>query len=122
MREPMDDRQLAEKAKKLFDESVEGIDAATLSRLNRGRHEALAELDRSRSLGQWLRWAPAAGVAAAAVMAVIIMQGPGPDSIDTPPSTATDFEILLDEGDIEMFEDLEFFALMDGLEDGGNVG
>ncbi len=122
MREPMDDRQLAEKAKKLFDESVEGIDAATLSRLNRGRHEALAELDRSRSLGQWLRWAPAAGVAAAAVMAVIIMQGPRPDSIDTPPSTATDFEILLDEGDIEMFEDLEFFALMDGLEDGGNVG
>ncbi len=122
MREPMDDRQFAEKAKQLFDESVEGIDAATLSRLNRGRHEALAELERSRSLGQWLRWAPAAGVAAAAVMAVMIVQGPAPDSIDTPPSTATDFEILLDEGDIEMFEDLEFFALMDGLEDGGNVG
>ena len=122
MREQMDDRQFAEKAKQLFDESVEEIDAATLSRLNRGRHEALAELDRSRSLGQWLRWAPAAGVAAAAVMAVMIMQAPAPDSIETPPSTATDFEILLDESDIEMFEDLEFFALMDGLEEGGNVG
>ena len=122
MREPMDDRKFAEKAKQLFDESVDGIDAATLSRLNRGRHEALAELDRSRSLGHWLRWAPAAGVAAAAVMAVMILQGPAPGGLDSPPATATDFEILLDEGDIEMFEDLEFFALMDGLEEGGNVG
>ncbi|MDJ0699541.1 MAG: hypothetical protein QNJ07_06755 [Woeseiaceae bacterium] len=118
----MDDRQFAEKAKQLFDESVDGIDAATLSRLNRGRQEAIAELDRSRSLGRWLRWAPAAGVAAAAIMVVMIMQGPAPGSIDSPQTTAADFEILLDEGDIEMFEDLEFFALMDGLEDGGNVG
>ncbi len=122
MTEPMDDRQFAEKAKQLFDESVDGIDAATLSRLNRGRHEALAQLDRSRAPGHWLRWAPAAGVAAAAVVAVMVMQGPAPVGIDAPPTTATDFEILLDEGDIEMFEDLEFFALMDGLEDGGNVG
>ncbi len=122
MKKPSEDRRFAETAKQLFDESVDGIDAATLSRLNRSRQEALAELDRARPLRFWLRWAPAAGVAAAAVMAVIVMQGPAPGGIDVAPATATDFEILLDEGDIEMFEDLEFFALMDGLEEGGNVG
>ncbi len=122
MNEPFDDKQFEERAKKLFDESVDQLDAATLSRLNRNRHEALAELERPATVRHWLRWAPAAGMAAAAVIAVMILQGPVPDEVEVMPTTATDFEILLDEGDIEMFEDLEFFALMDGLEENGNVG
>ena len=122
MNKPFDDEPFADKAKQLFDESVDGLDAATLSRLNRGRQEALAELDHARSLGHWLRWAPAAGVAAAAVVAVFVMQGQLTNDVQIAPASATDFEILLDEGDIEMFEDLEFFALMEELEAGGNVG
>jgi hypothetical protein len=122
MNEPMDDRKLVEQAKKLFDESVDDIDAASLSRLNRGRHEALAELDRGRSFGRWMRWAPAAGMAAAAVLAVIMLQGPVPTDVDIAPATVTDFEIIMDESDIEMFEELEFYALMDALENNGNVG
>ena len=122
MNEPLEDRQIAGKAKQLFDESVDRLDAATLSRLNRSRHEALAELGSHRPLGHWLRWAPAAGIAAAAILAVIMVQGPVPDGVEMTPATATDFELLLDENSIEMFEDLEFFALMDGLEANGNVG
>ena len=38
------DKQIEDRAKTLFDDSVEGLDAATLSRLNQGRHEALEEL------------------------------------------------------------------------------
>ena len=49
-------------------ERVEQLDAATLSRLNQGRHKALAELHRP-GLVAWGRWAAAAGVAAAAVVA-----------------------------------------------------
>lgn len=117
-----DDQQFADKAKQLFDDSVERLDASTLSRLNRGRHAALAELEQSRPLQSWLRWAPAAAVATVAVLAVMLLQSP----IKTPeievPSTATDFEILMDEDGIEMFEDLEFYALMDELEANGNVG
>jgi hypothetical protein len=55
-------------------------------------------------------------------MAFIIMQGPITGGVDVVPSTVTDFEILLDDGEIEMFEDLEFYALMDELEANGNVG
>ena len=116
MNEPFEDRRIADKAKQLFDESVDSLDAATLSQLNRRRHDALAELERNRPLGYWLRWAPAA------VLAVIMVQGPVPDGVDIAPATATDFELLMDENGIEMFEDLEFFALMDGLEANGNVG
>jgi hypothetical protein len=122
MKKSYDDKQFADKAKQLFDESVDDLDAATLSRLNRRRHDALAEIDRSASVRHWLRWAPAAGAAAVAVMAFIIMQGPITGGVDVVPSTVTDFEILLDDGEIEMFEDLEFYALMDELEANGNVG
>ena len=51
------DERFTEDAKALFDESVERLDAATLSTLNRNRHEAL---ERARGAKRrWLRWAPA---------------------------------------------------------------
>ena len=37
------DEQMTRQAKEAFDSSVDRLDAATLSRLNRGRHAALAE-------------------------------------------------------------------------------
>ena len=54
------------KAKELFDDSVDRLDAATLSRLNQGRHAALDVLQGSQPVGLWGRWVPATGVAAAA--------------------------------------------------------
>ena len=47
------DEQLVREAKEAFDASVDGLDAATLSRLNRGRHVALAAAARPGS--EWLR-------------------------------------------------------------------
>lgn len=122
MKMPSDEKQFADKAKQLFDESVEELDAATLSRLNRGRHEALAELERATPIWQWLRWAPAAGVAAAAVFAVMLVQQPAIDEAIDVPGAAADFEFLMEGHSLEMFEDLEFYALMDGLEENGHVG
>ena len=128
-----DDRLLVTKAKQLFDQSVEGLDAETRSRLNRGRHEALAQLRPGASYGQWLQWnqrtLPAAGVAAAAVVAVLIWTGR--TSVDdlTPPATASDLEILLAEDSFEMLQELEFYSwidveaeLDDELDTNGNVG
>ena len=56
------DRQFAEQAKALFDESVDGLDAASQSKLNQARQAAVAEL-RSDSvrLGRWNQWVPATG-------------------------------------------------------------
>ena len=73
-----EDQPFVTKAKEVFDQSVQGLDAETQSRLNRGRHEALAHAGRGVSHGQWLRWAPATGVAAAAVVAVVILTGRPP--------------------------------------------
>lgn len=101
----------AEKAKQLFDESVEGLDAQTRSRLNRGRQAALAQLAGGKPV--WVQWAPAAGVAAAAVFAVVLWTGNQTVDEMTPGATASDFEILLTEDSFEMLEDLEFYSWID---------
>ena len=122
MTKPSDEDKLARQAKALFDDSVESLDAATLSRLNQGRQQALAELDRTRSYGHWSRWVPATGVAAAAVVAVVVWQG-NPTEVPAP-AAMTDFEILLSEDSLEMIEDLEFYSWVGAaeLETNGNVG
>ena len=115
------DEQLQKQAKALFDSSVEELDAATLSRLNQGRHTALAELHRP-GLVTWGRWAPAAGVAAAAVVAVVMINGPGGEVAVNGAVTASDFEMLLEADSLEMLEDLEFYSLLDAVDEESNVG
>lgn len=105
------DEAFANKAKQLFDESVESLDAETRSRLNRGRQAALNELASGKAV--WVQWAPAVGVAAAAVFAVVLWIGNQPVDGPTPEATASDFEILLTEDSFEMLEDLEFYSWID---------
>ncbi len=110
--------QFTNKAKQLFDDSVDGLDAETLSRLNRNRQAALESATGSRSA--WVTWAPASGLAAAAVLAVVVMQSP--QQIEAPPGgDVTDFEILMSEDSLEMLEELEFFDWMDSLEPGADA-
>jgi hypothetical protein len=109
------DDAFAGKAKALFDASVEGLDAETRSRLNRGRQAALAELGPASAART--RWALGTGVAAAAVvtLSLLIMN----QSQDLPPldTAATDIEILLDEDSLEMLEELEFYSWIELAED-----
>jgi hypothetical protein len=114
--------ELARVAKLRFDDSVDALDAATLSRLNRGRQRALAELGGVRRHGAWLRWLPATGVAAAALLAVMLTVDPG-TAVPDDPVSASDFGMLL-EDDLEMIEDLEFYSWLEGaeLEAGDDVG
>jgi hypothetical protein len=111
---------MAQQAKEAFDQSVDGLDAATLSRLNRGRQAALAEAGHPGR--HWLRWMPATGVAAAVLLAVLTLQGPG--DVDVISAPATDLEILLSEESIEMLEDLEFYSWLETqeLEGDGDLG
>jgi len=103
------DEQLAEAAKKAFDQTVDGLDAATLSRLNRGRQAALAAA--RQPARQWLHWMPATGVAAAVLLLLITQQGPGDVEVIAAP--AADLEILLSEESIEMLEELEFYSWLE---------
>ena len=119
----IEDQAFAAKAKEVFDQSVQGLDAEAQSRLNRARHEALAYAGSGVSHSQWLRWAPATGVAAAAVVAIVVLTGRPPLDELTPPATVGDFEILLDQESFEMLEELEFFSWIDlEVEGNGNVG
>ena len=101
----------AKKAKQQFDESVERLDGEAQSRLNRARHAALAELGAGRSI--WVQWAPTAGVAAVAVLAVVLWTGNPVTEDMTTPAVATDMEILLTGDSLEMLEDLEFYSWID---------
>ena len=123
MTDTRNNEPLQERARELFDGSVDELDAATLSRLNQGRHKALEELRRP-GLVAWGRWAPAAGVAAAAVVAVVMVNGTGGEAPAGGPVTATDFEMLLEADSLEMLEDLEFFSVLDAVdtETAGHVG
>jgi len=107
------DEQLTQAVKEAFDQSVDGLDAATLSRLNRGRQAALAAASSSSVVAfqQWLRWVPAIGVAAAVLLMLTTLQGP--EDVDVITAPASDLEILLSEESIEMLEDLEFYSWLD---------
>lgn len=125
MNEPNDkqaDDELARAAKAAFDDSVERLDAATLSRLNQGRHAALERLHSGRGAAAWGRWVPLTGVAAAALITVMLVRGPEPVAL--PGDAVTDFEILLDGEEFEMLEDLEFYSWLEttDLQAGGNIG
>ncbi len=120
--EPNDNEDFAEQAKQAFDDSVERLDAAALSQLNQGRHAALEQLASGSSRATWMRWVPAGGVAAVALITMMMMRGPEIESM--PIEVVSDFEILLEGESLEMFEDLEFYSWIDDaeLDAGGNVG
>jgi hypothetical protein len=112
------DEELGRRAKALFDESVDGLDAASLSHLNRGRQAALAELSRRRQ--QWVRWMPAAGATVAVLIAILVL-APQQQAPEVPIAVA-DMEILLGEDDIDMLEELEFYSWIDIAEQDDDVG
>lgn len=124
MNEPKDkmsDKQFAEQAKAAFDSSVEQLDATTLSRLNRNRHAAIDALQGHRA-AVWGRWLPVTGVAAAALVTVMLVSGP--DTTTLPADSVADFEILIEGENLEMFENLEFYSWLDAtdLDAQGNAG
>ena len=107
------DDKFVKEAKARFDESTEGLDAATLSALNRSRQRALEAAGARRPAV--MRWVPATGVAVAVLVAVMVVE-PGNPGVDALPAGADDMDILLGEESIEMLEDLDFYAAIDELE------
>lgn len=105
----------------LLRQSAAGIDATTASRLNRARQAALAELPRRRQRSPWLL--PVLSTAAVGALAVGLWlgQGPGPErpatsstlSLAPTIESAADMELLLAADNLEMLEDLEFYAWLD---------
>ena len=99
---------LAERAKQLFDESVESMDSQTRSHLNRARQTALEQLKPGQPT--IVHWVPLTGLAAAAVAAVVFWT-PNPKVGDFGiQAMASDMEMLLTDESWEMLEDLGFYS------------
>ena len=124
MNEPRNDEQFAEQAKTLFDNSVDNLDAAALSRLNKSRHAALEQLKQSPPRSPSIVWIPATGIATAALVALIVLRGPADVGMPFEAPVASDFEILLEADSLEMLEELEFYSWLElaELEVDNNVG
>ena len=68
--------EIERRARELFDESVEGLDAEMRSRLNRARQAAVAEARHVRR-HSWRQWLPLAAAASVAALAVVLWRAPG---------------------------------------------
>ena len=116
-------------AKAMFDESVNSLDGQAQSRLNRSRQAALAELDRSAAeLNRWKQWVPAAGAAAVATVAVVLLSG-NPEveqgAVPNASQLAGDFELLMADDSFDMLLDLEFYSWVEidaAIEDESGAG
>jgi hypothetical protein len=119
---PDEDADFERRARAAFDASVDELDAATRSRLNRARQRALAAATgRADASGSrwWATWAPAGAVAAAALAAVLLWRSPAPEDVTAvtaanPPNDVQQdpLELLAAGEDLDLAAeaDLDFYA------------
>jgi hypothetical protein len=109
--------ELTRRAKELFDASVANIDVATRSKLVRARARALERGGQSRLVASFLGarpWMVGGGaLAAAALVAVLVGQGPELPDARVEVAALGDLELLLAEDEFEMLEELEFYAWLE---------
>ena len=110
--EPGAPDRLEERSRELFEDSVERLDARTRSRLNQARQRALDEIKKGSTRRYWLG-APLGGLAAAALIAVLLIRGggePGAPALENGGLWLDDFDIVADTDSFEMIQDVEFYS------------
>lgn len=110
------DSAFGQRAAQLLDSSLQSLDAATLSRLNRARQAALVSRTRRR---QWA-WGGAFAGAGVGALALVLVFGlyrtPAPMQGQADTIAAIGDEALLGADDLALYEDLEFFAWLGDAE------
>lgn len=100
-------------ARDLLEADTRRYDAATLSRLNRARQRALLQAEPAAPR---LAWARRLAVAASLLLGVAMLWPDRPVPVPTAPAPSTlspeDAELLAD-GELELNDDLEFYAWLD---------
>jgi hypothetical protein len=122
-----EDHSWIHRTKVLLDESTEGLDAATLSRLNRARQAALARAH-PRAVRHWFL---PAGLASACVLLLVVAawhwHAPaGAARLPELPFTASaspnggDIDLVSSDDSLELYQDLEFYAWLDAQDQGSD--
>jgi hypothetical protein len=107
------DHSWVKQAKAVLDQSAEGLDGATASRLNRARQAALAQRARP------LRWYLPAGLVSASVLllALFTWHGRAPEPAEFPltakNAAVSDIDLVSSDDSLEFYQDLEFYAWLD---------
>lgn len=104
------EREFSERARQLFRESVAGLDGETRARLRQARASAVAAAAHRRP---WLapgRLVPAGAVAAALLAVALWWALPDPGAPPVATAVLDDLDLLLEGEELELFEDLEFYA------------
>jgi hypothetical protein len=113
------------RSRALFEASVERLDARTRSRLNQARHVALDELKKGSARRYWVGL-PLGGLAAAALVAVILVswRGQAPTQLEAAAMPLDDVDIVADSDNIELLQDVEFYSWLadQGPDSGSNTG
>jgi len=96
----------------ILDQSADGLDAATLSRLNRARQAALAR----RATAQ--RWYLPAGLASACVLllALFTWHAPAPQTelpLAAKSAAGGDIDLVSSDDSLDFYQDLEFYAWLE---------
>ncbi len=118
------------RAKSLLDESAQALDAATLSRLNRARQAALAQRA-PRRRAAWLFLPAGLAGACALLLAVGVWQGrraataihaqvPVAAGANGNAVNAGDLDMIASGDDMEMMQDLDFYAWLDAQDQDNN--
>lgn len=107
-------------AQALLQDSAEQLDGATRSRLAQARHAALDAIKVRQHKG-WLWLLPATGAAAAAVVAVLLLNHPQEVTSHSEQVAAVvpvdEMEIVTAEDSLEFYRDVEFYAWLDTVID-----
>ena len=122
-----DDHGWIRRTKVLLDESADGLEAATLSRLNRARQAALERV-RPRAARRWFL---PAGLASACglILAVAVWHARAPaDAARLPElpisasasSNGADIDLVSSDDSLELYQDLEFYAWLDAQDQGSD--
>lgn len=113
--EPNESTAFERRAREVLGQSVERLDAATRSKLTQARYAALAEVSVTKPrYGRWL--VPAGSLATVAAVAVLVMVSRTPGREASAAASLEDLEIVAPEGDVDMLQDVEFYAWIDADE------
>jgi len=108
------DEAWQQRARAVFDESIERLDARTRSKLTQARFAALDALKTAEARQRWRRL-PVAGVVAATVATVAILTWNGDSQQVTPGELPLeDMELVADIDSLQLLQDVEFYAWLGG--------
>ena len=113
----MTQKQFEQKARQVLDKSLESLDAATLSRLNQARHQALERKSRVGFNGSYITHM----ATIAAVLLLVVSLVPQQPTLSPITFSPEELEVLAvtDSETLAFYEDLEFYQWLDYVEQSG---